>query len=431
MSASLGRRDLFAINLSNIALLVTGFASTLLVPRLAIRAMGVEEYGLFALLLGYCLIPTIMDLGIMPGLTRELGALLSEGKLGQANRLLSRIRGWLGAGAFVVAGGVAFVAGLSSKSGMGILWPVFLGASANAAMLTADMTILKLRVSSRIVQANLMKCLYYCTYIGSVAAFALTHRLGLTALLGSQFIGAVAYSIVVVLSTRAVWIGHKGDPVPVAIPWKRLMRAALPDQMNRAQNALLPGAERSLMFSLAGGTFVGAYDVALRMSALVTSAPAALSDPLIALLSSRQHEERRAERAMIMKHSVQLSLATLLCALAATFLFVKYFAFSYYHMAGTAFLPITGFVVLGSAVNVLTAPAVAHFYSIGRPGPVIAKTAGDISFALVALGLGSWSRNPLIYVAVRYCGYLFTATGLLAFSLWAFRRATRLQILNQ
>lgn len=423
MSTSLSRRDLFAINLSNIVLLGTGFVSTLLVPRLAIRAMGVEHYGLYALFLGYCLIPTMMDLGVMPGLTRELGALVAVSKQGEASRLLTRIRRWLVAGAFVAAGAVAGVAVLSSKTGTAVLWPVLFGASANAVMLAGDMTLLKLRVSSHIITANLAKCLYYGTYIGGVAAFSLVHRLGLTELLGSQLIGACTYLAAALVLTKGVWERRENNSAPAAIPWRRLLRAALPEQMSRAQNALLPGIERSLMFALAGGTFVGAYDIALRMSALVTAAPAALSDPLVALLSSRQHEERRAERIMILKHSVQLSLATLVCALVVTVLFVKYFAFSYYHMAGTAFLPITGFVVLGSAVNVLTAPAVAHFYAIGRPGPVIAKTAGELFFDLLGLALGAWSRNPLLYVAVRYCGHIFTAGGLVAFSLWAFRKA--------
>jgi hypothetical protein len=420
----LTRRDLLTINASNLVLLGTGFISTLLVPRLAIKAMGVDRYGVYALLLGYCLIPTIMDLGLMPGLTRELGLLAEAGNFVEASLQLSKIRRWLALGAVAVALSVAVAASMLSRLGKEAFWPVLFGATANATVLFGDVTLLKLRVSTKIVAANLVKCLYYGAYLACVCVFAIAGKLGLEGLMASQLIGATVYAGSSLLTGRRVWNFercHSG--ASTHIRWRKLFHTAAPEQMNRLQNAALPGIERSVMFEIGGGAVVGAYDVALRMAALVIAAPAALSDPLIALLSSRQQADRREERAMIIRHSVWLGLATLACSLIVTGLFVKLFAVNYYHMQGTRFLQITAFVVFGSAINVLTAPAVAHFYAISRPGPVIAKIGGEIVFVIFGLVAACYFGDPLIYIAVRYCSHIVTAGGLVTFSVWGMRPA--------
>jgi hypothetical protein len=70
-----------------------------------------------------------------------------------------------------------------------------------------------------------------------------------------------------------------------ALPWRRLSWSIAAEQVGRVQSSLLPGIERHYLLSLGGATAVSAYDVALRLSALVTAVPGAIAGPLVALFS--------------------------------------------------------------------------------------------------------------------------------------------------
>jgi O-antigen/teichoic acid export membrane protein len=418
---SLRRRDLVVINGSSIGLLTIGLLNTLFIPKMAISAMGIERYGHFAYLLGFCLLPTFLDFGLMPGLTREVGRLYAEDNQEEGRALIRRFQALVAGVGFVVVTGVACAVTFWSRGGMATLLSVQAGAGANILMMVTDLGMITRRVQGRIVMANVSRGLYYLSYLCLITALYFLKRLSVPALFYGQAVGAVAYAL-------AGWLQYGGSrsladrpSAKVRIPWKRLWGTALPEQANRVQGAFLPSAERTLLLAAGGPAQLGAYDVALRLSAMVTTLPAAIAEPMLALLASRMHTTKERERRLIMDYASFATYAVTGLTLTGGLLVSLYWAVPYYHLENTSFKAFVCFVMIGSGFNVLTATRVAALYAAGKPRPVLLKSLGDLAIAGLALGLLLFTTRPTVYVVCRYFGYFVTAGGLL----WYWRRWER------
>jgi hypothetical protein len=411
----LHRRDLLAVNGSGIALLLAGLLNTLLIPKMAIAALGTEEYGRFAFLLGFCFLPTIVDFGLMPGLTREIGRLCASNDTTNAMGLARRIQLLVAVVGALVTGVVGIFVTAITGAEAGTFAVILAGGGANILVMITDIGMLVRRVQGRIVQANAARGVYYLVYLVCVWTTFSVGRISVAWMFYGQAAGALAYAV------AGWWQYHEGRAVQpeqqqrLSVPWRRLWKAAAPEQLARAQSAVLPGAERTLLLMTGGARELSAYDVAIRISAIVTALPAIVAEPVLALLSSRAKPEHSTERALILRHATQVTRALTLGGVAFASLLAVYWAEPYYHLDGTTFRTVALLVMFGSAVNVLTATPVAAMYSVGKVTPVLGKGFADLAMAAIALGVGSSSGKPLSYVAIRYLGYLLTAGSLLLY----------------
>lgn len=396
---------------------MVGFATSLIIPKIVISEIGVDQYGNFAILLGVCLIPSFLELGLTPGLTREMGSLWARGDSTLTRFLARRFQLGLGLLGLLLSFIIATVTSHSNLLGnqLGtIFFAIIAGCGANVLTLVTEIGLIPVRVSGNIIAANLAKVLYFVVYLLTVIAFAKVDVLSIENLLFSQFLGAIAYfSLGEVILRRAVPAGTFKKLGEIQIPWRRVALSAAPEQVNRLQSSILPGFERPLIGGFGGSSAVGAYDIAIRLSALVTAAPAAIAAPLIALLAPNAARGAHRENHHILKHIDLLTYCLVAVSLVGCLVLAWFFAVRFYNLENTEFIKFSTLIILGSGVNVLTASKGAFLYAYDRPKALLLKSIVDLLFAVVGLLAMVISHAPLTYIAIRYLGYFVTATSLL------------------
>jgi O-antigen/teichoic acid export membrane protein len=401
------------MNASSMAVLGLGLLNSLVIPKLTIEAIGITEYGRYALLVGFALLPNMVDLGLLPGLTREIGRLHGEGNeeisRGLA-RYFQRLFGVLGASVVCAAAAAVGASGMASASTVGC---VIAGGAANLLVMLTDVGLIRTRVAGAVAAANGLRAAYYITFLCLVVVSYLTWHLSAEVLFIAQAASATAYAIVGQVYGRLArptsYAGFRASE----IAWRRLGKAALPEQLSRAQSSLLPSAERSLLLSTGGPSELSAYDIALRLSTAVTALPGIVAEPVLALLSSRMGGQSVLQRRLILRHARIATYIAVAVSGTCVLLFGPSWAEAYFHLDATSFRTFVWFVVGGSSVNVLTAAPVGALYAAGKVRAIVAKGLGDVLLALIAIGVAATLKNPLVYVAIRYMGFLLTAGGLL------------------
>lgn len=403
----LRKADMIRINASSLVVLGVGLISLLVVPKLALSAMGVAAYGHFAHLLGFALLPVLLDFGFTPGLTREVGRLHSLGLSRRGAALVHRFQ-------VIVAGLGCCLLGLGLGIGVLVghfesraLAAVLIGAAANVLVLLTDLGLICRRVGGHIIASNMTRGAYYAAYLIFIAVAYSQGKLSVLVLFAGQGAGALVYATLGWLQYRMRDVRCSSDAAP--IPWKRLWASALPEQVNRLQGAFLPATERSLLLAAGGSVQLGAYDVAVRLSSIVTTLPAVVAEPVIALMSSRSHAEMAEERRGIWAYTSRLTVILTAAGLLSGLYVALKWAIPYYGLQETLCSTFVVLVMIGSGVNVLTASRVATFYAAGRPRPVLAKTLGDLLVAGISLFVIAITSSPTAYVACRYLGYIITA----------------------
>jgi O-antigen/teichoic acid export membrane protein len=416
----LTRQDLLTVNASSFGVLVAGLLNTLLLPKMALHSIGVENYGLYALLLGACLIPTVFDFGLMPGLTREIGSLYAQGRVWAARGVTRRVQTVVGGLGAVAVLCTAVLVAVPSVPRSSVALSVVMGGGANVIVMITEIGLLRVRVMGKIATANLYRGLYLATYLACTGLFFASDRLTMVTLFLAQFMGSVVYLWLGISSERYVQAERESGERARATEWRRLFRSAFPEQIGRAQSALLPGVERAMMLGAAGTASVASYDIAVRLSAIVTALPAALSEPMVALLSPRMGGKSAAERLLILRHGSQANHLLAFVTLGVGLMAACIWAIPYYGIAEMPFLVFVFTIMVGSACNVLTAPYVGALYAIGRSDVLIAKSLGDLFVAVGGLCVLAVSSSVTAYVLVRYMGYVPTAGGLLLY--WFVKR---------
>jgi len=413
------KQRLFKIYISSIVLLASGFLSALIVPKLAITNMGIEAYGLFAALLGLTVIPTFFEFGITPGLTRELSRLyvnkdmIGFKKLARRIRLLTSSLSILGV---LAAVGIA-VSIFSDRLNIYYLTiAVFLGGFANAIMLFSNLQLIEIRVAGRIVLANLLRALYYWLYILFVIFFFALNVFDVRALFAAQFTSATVLCIIIfffLTSKKAI----TNNASNIEVHWKTLVGLALPEQLNRLQSSILPAFERPMMLLVGGSNFIAAYDIAIRLSALVTALPGALAQPLVALFAPNIFKGKLDQNRYILKTTRNISLLFVLGSIALGIILVYKFAAVYYGVDRKILTNIALFIFVGSGINVLTAPFGAWLYADGDIRPLVTKSVLDIIFAFSGILMAYILYGPWFYILIRYLGFIISS----AFLLWIAR----------
>ncbi|KAF0245198.1 MAG: hypothetical protein FD180_1851 [Planctomycetota bacterium] len=411
-TSSITRRTLFGYNAASALVLMTGFINTLLVPRLAIQSMGIEAYGHYVLLAGFAIIPTIADLGLMPSFTAAVGRLVAGGGGPAVARLRIKVLGVCISLAIVLALAVPLI----GQSWGGFFQPieatgVLLGGLANVSTLAAEILLVSTRVAGRIVPAALSKSAYFAANVASVSILASSQRLTAPALFACQLGSSIAYAALALLLLRGN--SDRGGEAADVPTFRSLFPLALPEQIGRVQAALLPSIERSILNRFGGASFLASYDVALRLTLVVTALPGALSEPLLTLLAPRRGEENRAERKAIMSHAFQLSVVLTILMLTIVLWPGISLAGRYYGLARDPLFLLCVVMTSASAVNILTAPVSASLYAAGRRGAMLAKSCADGASALAGIAAGVCFGSARLAVVVRSTTVAAGALGLL------------------
>lgn len=421
-------RDLFKINFSSFMILVMGFCTSLLIPKIVISSVGINHYGSFAVILGICLIPSFFEFGLTPALTREAGTLYANKNYNKLYVLISKFQQCLGLISFTAVFAAAFITAekrlITDMDWVNSFCVVMCGGGANAIVLMTEIGAIRIRIAGQIIPANIARMTYYFVYIFTVVGLAFLKSILVNDVFLAQLLSACIYYLTVSYITERHYkkIKNTGSDETFVISWRMLALMSLPDQINRAQSSLIPSMERQFIFQTGGAQAISAYDIALRLSALVTSFPAELASPLVALLSPNKEKGNHSENRFILRYTnfFTWGIVTLNCIIV--FFIIKYFAIKFYHLENTPFIFFAGFILIGSTVNVLTASSNAFLYAHNTPVPIIIKSLSDFVLAIVAISAMVYYRSPFWFIVIRYMGYCLTASMFLLYCNFNFEK---------
>jgi hypothetical protein len=399
--------------------LFVGFVGGVLVARLAIARLGLGGFGDFAFVLGFAALFALSDLGIVPGLTAEIGDRLRAGKRAAAQGLVA-LSCVVAAGTWIVlaAASLAFVRFASPAAASGLLVPLGVFAMSAALVSVADVGATLLKVDGELVFAYVARLLYQLLWIGGVGiAFAAIPEWPDIAILTLVQLGAsVAYAI-----TIAVRIVRRRR-APRAAPkilfasirsaaWRRAWRISTPERSLRVLGAVLALGERSLLMAMGGAAVLGSYDLLLRVSALISAIPSALAQPLLSMLAAnRATVVGAAPFGDIARFTMRVTWLLTLAGLGAAVVLWIYFAEMLFGVHPELPWALAMCVFAATAINVQTAVGVAISTSEGVVDRVNRKVVLEIAGIAVAAIVGLLAGNVLWFIGVRYLALGIAAT---------------------
>lgn len=411
------RAELLRVNLVDLLCLGLAFITSLVVPKLAIDALGADGYGVVAVLLGVSLIPSFLEFGLTPGLTREIGRLQAAGSGGSIRRVILQFQARMGAAGLVVTVLVAVLAvqmGVAGATGQSIFIATAAGGLANVLVLVSDIGLIRVRVAGEFVRASVVRALYSVVYLSGVILFSTSGGLAIESIFVAQLGGALGFLVMAQwLQRRLEVVGNMAGEADFHL--SKLGWSVAAEQAGRVQSSLLPSLERHYMHSSGGATAVAAYDVALRLAALVTAAPAAIASPLVALFSPNVAKHAHEKNRHVLRY-VDLVTGSLVIAVgAAVYIGTQMFAIGFYGLEGSPLIAFSGLILVGSGINALTASRVALLYAHDKPGAILVKSLADLGFAAVGITMMVMNGDPMLFAASKYLGFAVTAVGLLIF----------------
>lgn len=406
-------KNLYFINLSGLFVLASGFCVALIVPKVALASMGSEEYGRYAVILGYCMIVSFMDMGLSVGLTRELGVMHVNNKKWEIIALLKKVTfimflvGVLLLFLAIILGG-RYLDGI--RQGETVLVPIAAGCLSIMLVSLTDIYLIAVRVAGGMISANMLKSIYYLIYLFTFFYFSFLDRLKVLDIFTSQIVGSIVYSASAAYFVRLYYPSKKPrNAQDIKIPWKKLMTLGVSDQVGKLSSAFVPGIERNLMLNIGGGGAISAYDISQRLSALVTAIPASLSAPLIALLSPNITVKNHLANRRILKHTNLLTYFILGLSLFISLLFVNKYAEKFYHLEGTEFLKYATIILIANSINVLTATPGSFLLSHGRPFPIALKSVIDVGVTIISVISLVVYNSVLLSVSVKGLGLIIVS----------------------
>jgi len=403
--------------------LVLGFVVGILISRLALARLGEAGYGKYALIVGFSGILAFADFGLVPGVTRGVAPFLAIGDRAAVEMVLRRMDRL----AFGLLAALTTVcAALVCWSMQVVDWRVLHGLAAFgvATLFTtrAETRAALLRVSGAVVTSYWLKAFQYVVYLSLVFALyrAFPVWSGFWVLCYAQAVAAYIQYVTVArcLSRRMPAAEpvrhHSTGSVEATDFWAEASRLSSPERLNRVIQLVVGAMERPLLLATTGLAIVTSYDLLLRLMLLVSAVPAALSQPLLAMLS---HDAVRDAPSRTFSSGLRLTrIVSAVCAFAG--LIVALALWMYFHSALFGMpsrIPAVVAVVIAvvAAVNVLTAPGTAALLAEGIVGPIMAKTYVEAAGTVIG-GIAAWLlRDGLAFIVVRNAAIGVGAIGFL------------------
>lgn len=412
-------RVLLPIKAMVIANLVIGFVVAVVIPRLAIERLGVDNYGIYALIVGFAGIIAFSDLGVQPGLMRALSEPLANGQYNLIKAVLRkvfRLALWIWLVLLVICGGLV----LFSVSGdpTQAIHTLVAFSIASFLFILGDIYAALIRVSGRIFYTYLLRIGYLLLYLAiTVALYLFLPKWdGVWLLCYAQLLASIPYAFMLWHRFQAqaemrhgAEISQNLDKDLVRI-WKESWRISTPERLNRVLQLIAGAIERPLMIATTGAALVTSYDLLIRLSLIVSALPAAINQPLLAMLSHDRVRHERDQRflgAEIFTRIIGAFLA--LSGLIIAFILWRYFHVALFSIDSQIPVGVALLVFSVTAINVLTAPGVTVCMVQDNVGPVNVKMT--IEFLGIFLGslLAIWKMNGLLFVIVRNIAIGFSA----------------------
>ena len=426
-------RRVVVVNALALTQLGIGFVGSILVARWAIGRLGLGGFGDFAFLLGFAAVFALSDLGIIPGLTAEVGGRLRAGRRHAASRLIytagmATVAFWL---ALAVAS-IGFLRVAFPDVAPALIWPLATFAISSGIVSAADVLATLLRVDGNLEYTYASRIAYQIAWIGGVGIlyWLFPHWNGVIFLTAAQLCAAVIYAVLIarglvqrkgaVIPRRRLWCA-----VTRSRAWRRAWRLSGPERGVRILGAMLTLGERSFLMALGAGAVLGSYDLLLRIAAIISAVPAALAQPLLSMLAS---DAKRSDGGQAYgnahRYTMRVTAWLALPGLVAATLVWTLFAEALFGVTPELPLPLALCVFIAAAVNVQTASGVAVATINGTTGIIGRKVYLEAAGVVVAAIIGYLAGSALWFLAIRYAANA-SAAGLF---LWQFRRLQSQQI---
>lgn len=408
-----------AINGWVIAMLILGFAVSLAIPKMTIPRLGEAGYGIYALIIGFSGILAFADLGLIPGLTREL----AKPALDKDVVTIVMALRWLDRVMFVVSILLStscmilmLVSLHSFDSRIYHAFTVFVVATFFTAR--ADIRAALLRVSGSIKESYVLRGIYLLTFLGSIwsASHYIAHWNGVVVVFYAQLSASlVYYCSVALLLKRRLDIPVLLCMVPsgkVAQPacWRGAWYLSSPERLGRGVQLIAGAIERPLLLITGGLAVVTSYDLLMRLTLLVTAIPGAISQPLLAMLvhdSTVQSTEGKYSLALPLTRLISLTCA-ILGLVVAVVLFAGYHQ-QLFHIRSRIPLLIGVLVAVVAGINAQTAPGSASQIARGIVGPSKMKLYIEGGGLMLGGVCAFLLHNGFIFIVVRNCALGFAA----------------------
>jgi hypothetical protein len=416
-------KDQLVIKCWIVAMLALGFVVSVTIPKLAISKLGELGYGVYGLIVGFSGILAFADLGLIPGLTRELAKPLATGEQVHVEAVLRRLD--------------RLVLGLSlclASACLILMYysiPVFNKQAVHALVIfsvatfytcRADIRAALLRVSGAIVESYILRGLYLVVYLTTVVAlyYFVDRWNGIALVCYAQLLAAVVYYTFIKnslgrhLVASSLSKGESAASADTANFWKEAWRVSSPERLNRVIQLTVSAIERPLLIVTAGLAMVTSYDLLMRLLMFVSAVPGALSQPLQAMLlhdSVRPQSSRRFPMALRLTKIVGA-----LCAVAGLIVAVVILVFFHqalFHVPSRLPLFVGVLLAVVAAVNVQTAPGSAALLAKGVVGPISRKLYVETSGVVLGFIAALWLRDGLVFIVVRNAALGLSAVGFL------------------
>lgn len=399
--------------------LFVGLVGGVLVARLAISRLGLGGYGDFAFVLGFSALIALSDLGIIPGLTAEVGDRLRAGKRAAAYRLVSlscvvTVVCWV----VLAAASLTFVKFALPLAASKLLVPLGLFAISAAIVSVADVGSTLLKVDGELGFAYVSRIFYQLLWIGGVciAFVGIPQWSDITILTLVQLGASVAYAIMVAVRMM------RRRQMPRVVPrvllasvrsaaWKRAWRLSAPERSLRGLGAVLALAERSILMAMGAAAVLGSYDLLLRVSVLISAVPSALAQPLLSMLAAnRAHAGDAAPFGDVAQFTLRVTWLLTLAGLGAAVVIWMFFSEVLFGVRPELPVALALCVFAATAINVQTAAGVAISTSEGFVDGVNRKVAMEIVGIGVSAVVGLLAGSVLWFIGVRYVALGIAAT---------------------
>jgi hypothetical protein len=393
------------------ATLFLGFIVSIAIPKIAISRVGSEEYGRFALIVGFAGALAFADLGLVPGITTGIATLFAKRRYWWIKTILRQIFFLSASTCFALFIICALVMAVwNSRFDEQDTYLLLLFSIATTLCTIADVNCAMLRAAGEVRTSYVLRCLYLAVYLASVVSAHQTSQSwnGVAILFFCQLIASVAY---LAFSTYMLLRSMRGssqvpkvviNKVRNAAFWLRAWRTSVPERRNKLVQLLISATERPLLVATAGLAMVGSYDLLMRLALLVTAIPGAVNQPLLAMLAhdqARPPGEQRYGKAL--QHTRSITLFSSGVGVVLALVLWRYGHVVLFGVESIVPLALAFTIILATGINVLTAPGTAELLSKGIVWPCTYKLWIELVGSAVAAGSALWVRDGLIFIEIR------------------------------
>jgi O-antigen/teichoic acid export membrane protein len=347
------------------------------VPSVVVRALGLEDYGRYVMLLSLMGYVSLLDLGLTTALVTRAGQARDAQEWQEALALLRAALVWVAlSGGLSV--GLAAVVGARSQ-GLSFA-PLFVLAAALGLM--SEILGSVVRGRGRVDRYNAV-----------VAATAVvTASVACAAVIAGRALAGLAAAQLVAAGVRLLalgWLAGQAIPEPTAIfrgPIRlrtRDLAIGLSDQVNRVWLGFVSPSLRLSLAAMGGTVALATYDLASRLVAAVVVPPSVFLPALLPAFASRS-DDRDAVRDLLAR-SVGALQAISLPGVAFLVLFVDPVSRAWIGSAPHHLGLVTRLLVLGGWWNLTTGPFVQALLGTSRPALCNQKAFLGLTLSIVVL----------------------------------------------